>query len=152
MRIIYSILFTTILVLVVFGQTGPFAGDLNAFYSSDYEGFWKHWNQTRQQAISCSSTRNTAMFLSNALIMLGNAEVSEANAEVIENLAIANPECLLNGIDALQDSRKELLIKSFLVTPIYKDSSSIEKALDRVWQKGNYTNLRAIFRRARHGR
>ena len=105
-------------------STSAICGDLNAFYSMDYDGFWKHWNKVKNDAVSCTDPQKTSTFFSNAIETLGNAEVSEANAEVIEELALKSPECLLQGLSGQLVENQFKFIKYFLT---YKSKIEIRK-------------------------
>ena len=135
------------LFLLLSLATIAICGDLNAFYSMDYDGFWKHWNKVKNDAISCTDPQKTSVFFSNALETLGNAEVSEANAEVIENLAVTAPECFLKGLHRQIKKNQEKFIKAFLIHPIYSTDSKIEKSLNNIWNNEKFRDLKTTYYR-----
>ena len=127
--------------------TVTFGGDLNAFYMDDYDGFWKHWNKIRNEAVSCTDRQKTSIFFSNALETLGNAEVSESNSKEIEKIAIERPECLLQGLSGLIPENQNKFISYFLINPIYNNAVLIEKSLLQVWKKAEYMDLKSAYYR-----
>ena len=137
--IIISIFFVFLLSEIAFGD------DLNEFYIMDYDGFWKHWNKTKDEAVSCTDIQKTSIFFINAVVTLSNAEVTEANSKEIEKLSIEKPECLLQGLSDLIPENKSKFIFHFLLNPTYNDAAIIEKSLTRVWSKAEYTDLQAVY-------
>jgi len=95
------------------------AGDLNALYHQDYDGFWELWKKTKSEAVECIDERKTKLFLSNAISMLGNSEVTEANASVIEGIALKNPKCLLTTMNQMESTKQNKLFENFLFSPLY---------------------------------
>ena len=131
--------------LLLFLVKNAFGGDLNELYLKDYDGFWEHWNKTKNEAVSCTDIKNTSIFLRNALETLGNAEVTEANSNEIEKLAVNRPECLLQGLSALIPENQNKFISNFLLNPTYNDTAIIEKSLNHVWNKEIYADLKAAY-------
>jgi len=129
-----------------------YAGDLNDLYAKDYGAFFKQWEHKKQQAITCKSAKDTALFLTDALTMKGNAEVSEANAEVIENLILTNPTCFLDGLHSLSLKKRDRILSDFVVVPTFKTKLEIEKALDKSWGTGNYQEEKQAFKKAQNTR
>ena len=122
-------------------------GDLNEFYSTDYDGFWEHWNKVKDDAISCTDPHKTSMFFSNALETLGIAKVTEANAAVIENFAVIAPECFLKGLDLQTEKNLEKFIKAFLIHPLYLTDSKIENSLNTIWNDKKFRDLKITYYR-----
>lgn len=134
-----------IFVIVTVIHTPALAGDLNALYHHDYDGFWKHWNEVKSESVSCIDEHKTKLFLSDAISMLGNSEVTEANASVVERIALNNPKCLLTAMNQMEIEKQEGFIKSFLFRPLYNDAESIERSLSRVWEADNYKDSKNLF-------
>jgi hypothetical protein len=133
-------------------SSNAFAESPRDLYLRDYEAYFQQWEKKKEKAISCTSPKSTAAFLSEATAMSMNAEVSEANGEVIEDLIMNNPKCFLEGLRNLSVKKQREIITHFVANSIYEHDEEIEKALDSVWTKGHYTKQKQLFEEAKRSR
>ena len=130
-------------------SSAAFAGDFAHFYESDHDGFWKQWTIIKDAAITCTDEKETGKYLSSTVTTLRIVEVSEANAEIIENLALEDPRCLLNGLAKLTDENAFIIIKKYLVSTLFKSPNEIEASLSKVWNEDKYSRLRENYAKAK---
>lgn len=136
-----------ILALFVIHPFISHSADLNQLYASDYEGFWKQWNKSKEKALTCKDYPATSKFLSNAVMMLGNAEVSEANAEVIETMCLDKPTCLLESLLKMKTEEQDKIFKFFILAPIYYDAAEIRKSLEKHWNLQKYRTIKERYQK-----
>ena len=142
------------IISIIFCMLGSnaFAESPDDLYLRDYKAYFQQWEKKKERAISCTSPKSTAAFLSEATDMWMNAEVSEGNAEVIENLIMKNPKCFLDGLRRLTVVKQRQIITYFVANSIYEHDEEIEKALNTVWAKGHYTRQKQLFEKAKRTR
>ena len=134
-----------IISVVLCGTVPCYCLDLNALYHSDYKKFWSRWNANKDIATSCTDSKATRVFLSEAVETLGKAEVSEANAKVIEELCLKKPRCFLDAIVLLSEAKQRNVLNVFVAGAIYNDPKKIEISLSKYWNENKYHKTKYLF-------
>ena len=140
-----SLLFLSVVIWYMLPISFAIGRDLNQFYATDYDAFWKYWNMMKSEATSCNELPVTSLFFSNAVDTLKTSEITEANAEVIEKLALGNPECLLKALGRQTLDKQKAFIQNFLIHSTYHETSEIENSLNTVWDTQTYLEIKTIY-------
>jgi len=121
------------------------AGISNQLYLNNYEQFWVQWGEMKTASSDCTDSRKMAEFVSMAVEMLGNAEVTESNSKALEELLVANPSCILSGMDILPIATLEKAVGSFLVNPLFLSSGEVEKLLRNTLEVYNFSKVKRVY-------
>jgi hypothetical protein len=124
--------------------------DFKCFYENRYRTyqidnrlFWKHWRHHEARATACTSTKDTARFIS--LVIGSDGELAEAMYEFIENLVLSNVACFLTAAETLDDNVVNHLIRYYVMTPLYHDPSDTLPLVEKELTNNKYKRFNKLY-------